>query len=232
MNKKDTIVIFGGSGEIGYYLASSLRAKFNIISVHNSTKHTTKKNNGIYEIVSDMTNVKNVSKVCKQLFHKYSINIVINCIGLNNAYEIDDIDEEKWDAVIDTNLKSVFFITKEIKNNANLKNVLIINFTSTAGIRPQLASPHYIAAKAGVNALTKYFARKFAPGIRVNAIAPGYVLTERHNPEKYNNYQNIIKQIPLERMANLEEILNSVEFLINNKYITGQIIIIDGGITL
>jgi NAD(P)-dependent dehydrogenase (short-subunit alcohol dehydrogenase family) len=228
MNKKPALIIFGGSGEIGEFLVSSLCVRYQIISVHKNKKPTTK---GVVDVRVDITNVHKISKICSQIFNKYDVIGAINCIGLNNAHDLSEIDEEKWDKVIDVNLKSLFFICKELGELAS-DGFSIINFSSTAGIRPQLLSPHYIAAKAGVNALTKYFAGVFAPKIRVNAVAPGYVLTDSHKPENYLQYDSVVDKILLGRMANFDEILQTVEFLLGNEYITGQVIAIDGGITV
>ena len=230
MAQNEAIIILGGSGEIGSFIANSLREKYQIISIHKD--RNVQKDTGFTEIVADLTEIKVLPKLFQQLFDQYNIKAIINCVGLNNSYELNEIDEQKWDEVLDVNLKSLFFVCKYIREYSNDNKLSIINFSSTAGIKPQLSSPHYIAAKSGVNALTKYFAAVYAPDIRVNAVAPGYVLTESHKPEKYAKYDEIIKRIPMRRMANFDEILSAIEYLLNNEYITGQIVAVDGGITI
>lgn len=93
-------------------------------------------------------------------------------------------------------------------------------------------SPHYIAAKAGVIALTEYFAQSFAPDIRVNCIAPGFVLTENHKPLNYKGYDSIIDSIPLHRMATMEDIADAVIYLLKAMTITGHTLVVDGGLIL
>jgi 3-oxoacyl-[acyl-carrier protein] reductase len=162
-----------------------------------------------------------------------NIDVLINCIGKNISVPYDRIDLQTWKKVIDTNLQSVFFLCQifgqeMVKND----NGAIVNFASTAGLFPLPKSPHYIAAKAGVVALTKYFAQIYAPTIRVNAIAPGYVLTQKHKQENNMNYESTLCKIPLKRMATIDEIADATRFILNSSYMTGQILVIDGGMTL
>ena len=104
----------------------------------------------------------------------------------------------------------------------------IINFSSTAGVNPNPTSPHYVTSKAGVIALTKYYAKLYAPKVMVNSIAPGFVATSNHCSSKYDSVKH---KIPLQRMASVEEVAQSVYFILHSDYITGQTLLIDGGMT-
>lgn len=231
MDKK-VIVIVGGTGEIGSAIVDSLVLDYRIICI--SGNSTSSKVNGVKYIIGDMTNIPVMKSVVDQIYLEYKkVDLLINCIGKNTLGEIDDIDEKAWTEVIDTNLKSIFFLCKFFgKKMLENKNGLIINFSSTAGIKPILKSPHYIAAKSGVIALTKYFAGIYAPYLRVNCIAPGYVLTENHKPEKYSGYNEAINRIPLQKMVGKEDITETVKYLIKSECTTGQTIAIDGGLSL
>lgn len=229
---KNILVIIGGTGEIGGSIINSLIIKYKIICI--SKKPAPFKINGIEYIIGDMTNISTMKSVVEMIYFKYKkIDILINCIGKNIPGELNDIDEKSWDDVIDTNLKSVFFLCKFFGSKMlESKGGLIINFSSTAGIKPILKSPHYIASKSGVIALTRYFSGVYAPYVRVNSIAPGYVLTENHKPENYINYDEAINKIPLRRMVNKREINEAVKYLIKSECVTGQTLVVDGGLSL
>ena len=181
-----------------------------------------------------MTHLNSIEECCKIISNKHKkIDVLINVIGKNRAGALNEITEEIWNDVIDTNMKSVFFICKTFYDLLSKSNEgAIINFASTAGIRALPKSPHYIAAKAGVIALTKYFAQVYAPRIRVNCIAPGFVLTENHCPEHYTKYMDVIERIPLNKMTTIEEIAETVIFLTKAKTVTGHTLIIDGGLII
>lgn len=227
-----TLVIIGGSSEIGNKLINDLKSSFQIICVNHHAN--TEKIYGVDYLYGDMTKIPDIKSVVEDIFARHKqVDVLINLIGKNIARDLDDINEEIWSEVIDTNLKSVFFLCKYFGNKMlNQEDGLIVNFASTAGIRPLLKSPHYVAAKAGVISLTSFFAGLYAPGIRVNAIAPGYVMTDAHSPEKYENYKNVINRIPLKKMTDKEEITSAVEYLVKAKTVTGQTLVIDGGMTL
>jgi NAD(P)-dependent dehydrogenase (short-subunit alcohol dehydrogenase family) len=109
---------------------------------------------------------------------------------------------------------------------------LIVNFSSTAGVRSLPQSPHYITAKAGIIALSEFFAKVYAPQIRVNCIAPGFVLTEHHLPKNYANYSDVVGRIPLGIMSSVPEIVKAILFLTSSSTITGHTLVIDGGLVL
>jgi pteridine reductase len=107
---------------------------------------------------------------------------------------------------------------------------LIINITDVGAQKPWSRYPSYSVSKAGLDALTKILARAFAPSVRVNAIAPGFVLqSELVSPDEWNR---LVERIPLKRPASTEEIASALEFLLKNEYITGQTLVIDGGYSL
>jgi NAD(P)-dependent dehydrogenase (short-subunit alcohol dehydrogenase family) len=107
---------------------------------------------------------------------------------------------------------------------------LIVNITDVGAQKVWSRYPSYTVSKAGLESLTKILARAFAPKIRVNAIAPGFVLQSDIVSEE--EWQRLINRIPLKRPARNEEIASALEFLLKNEYITGQTIVVDGGYSL
>ena len=233
--KEKTAVIIGGTGQIGKYIVEVLQKEgYFTICVSLEPLSDTEKNQGTEYFVFDMSDPKGIEECCAKILEKHGmIDSLINIIGKNRSGTLYEITEEMWNDVINTNFKSVFFICRTFKKLFAQNNQgAIINFASTAGIRALPTSPHYIASKAGVIALTEYFAQSFAPDIRVNCIAPGFVLTENHKPLNYENYDIIIDSIPLHKMVALEDIANAVIYLLKAMNVTGHTLVVDGGMIL
>jgi len=234
MNKKVAIVV-GGTGFIGREIVIELsKREYTVICISKSSNIPQFPVNNIVSICCNMTVHSNIQRIIGNIIAEYkSIDVLINVIGKNINVPLNDIDEIIWDEVIDTNVKSIFFTCRAVGNEM-VKNGegSIINFASTAGIRSDPESPHYIVAKAGVIALTKYFARLYAPNIRVNCIAPGFVLTDNHKKENYPRYNEVINKIPIKQMVPICEIVKSTMYLVDSQNITGHTLVIDGGLIL
>ncbi len=146
------------------------------------------------------------------------------------------MSEEDWDSVMDINLKGVFLCTKAVSRAMMKKRYgKIINITSVVGITGNAGQGNYSASKAGVIGFTKSMAKELASrGIRVNAVAPGFIETDMTNVLKEEVKLEMLKMIPLNTMGNPSDIANLVVFLASEKsdYITGQIIKIDGGMAI
>jgi len=234
MSQKLAVVV-GGTGEIGRgVLDIMVREGYFTICVSRPPKISIERKANVEYYFRDMTKLEQIEECFSAIANKHKkVDVLINLIGENKIGTLCEITEEIWDAVIDSNLKSIFFICRTgaelVKKDGGGS---IINFTSTAGIRALPQSPHYIAAKAGVIALTKYYAQILAPEVKVNCIAPGFVLTNSHTPENYLNYNNAINHLPLKQMSSIEEVAEAVLFLINSKTITGHTLVVDGGLIL
>ena len=204
-----TVVIIGGTGNIGKHIVKALQKEgWFTICVSSNIVPSVERNPGTEYHNFDMSQPKAIEKCCAVIAERHKfIDCLINIIGKNRSGSLSEITEEAWNDVIDTNLKSVFFICRTFKQLFDSSTEgSIINFSSTAGIRSLPKSPHYMAAKAGVIALTEYFAKSYSPYIRVNCIAPGFVLTENHTPNNYTNYYDVVERIPLHKMATIDDI--------------------------
>ena len=145
---------------------------------------------------------------------------------------IDDISEDHWEKLIGSNLKGPLFLIKGLKQKLKESNGSIINITDTNLSKGVANYSIYSAAKAGLEAITKGLARELAPEIKVNAIAPGAMLEPPDVTWTEEQKNKVIDTIPLKRMGSEKDIAETVKFLADSEYITGQIIKVDGGRSL
>lgn len=232
---REICLILGANSEIAIYIAKALAKKYQLILIWHNNNDRISANLDMLQysdiIQTDMTKECLVKQLFEMIFYKYGkLDFIINCIGKNRHETDENINEDSWDEVLNNNLKPIFFTGKYYKKYFFKNNEgCWINFSSTAGIRGIPKTPHYIVAKSGVISLSKYYAKLLAPYIRVNVIAPGFVETFSH---KSVAYDSIRESTPMKRMASLEEILDTVYYLMKCKFLTGQTIIVDGGLIL
>lgn len=164
------------------------------------------------------------------------VDVLVNNAGITRDGLLMRMKEEDWDAVITTNLKGVFNCTKAaIKYMMKQKSGNIVNISSIVGVMGNAGQANYCAAKAGVIGFTKATAKEVAArGIRVNAIAPGFIKTDMTSvlPEKV--VEAMLAGIPLNRLGETEDIAKAVLFLASSdaNYITGQTLHVDGGMVM
>jgi len=157
------------------------------------------------------------------------LTVLVNSAAFMPSGNVDSLTIENWDTALDLNLRAPFLLAQECAKKMNAGG-LIVNITDVGAQKTWSRYPSYTVSKAALESLTKILARAFAPQIRVNAIAPGFVLQSDIVPEE--EWQRLINRIPLKRPARMEEIASTLEFLLKNEYITGQTIVVDGGYSL
>lgn len=227
-----TCVIAGANSEIAIAIAKKFISEYRLVLCWHQGHSRVDELLGLDAVSSrqvDLRREEQVDNLMKELFQSYqSIDLLINCVGKNSFIPDVEIAEDVWDDVISTNLKPAYFLCKYYWKYCDRQSPgCIIHLSSTAGLRPFPSSPHYITAKAGLIALSGYYAKLMAPCIRVNTIAPGFVQTERHATP---DYDPIRAQIPLRRMAAPSEIAETAAYIANCQYLTAQTIVIDGGL--
>ena len=157
------------------------------------------------------------------------LQVVVNSAAAMPVGDPRSLEIRDWDAALDLNLRAPFLISQEAAKRMSRGGV-IVNISDVGAQKAWSRYPSYTVSKSGLESLTKILARAFAPDIRVNAIAPGLVLSsDVVTPERW---ERLVKKLPLERAATPEEITSTLEFLIKNEYITGQTIVVDGGYSL
>lgn len=163
-----------------------------------------------------------------------SVDILVNNAGVTCDKLLIRMEEEDWDKVVQTNLKSAFLCTKAaVRIMMKKRKGSIINISSIVGLMGNAGQANYAASKAGLIGFTKSVAREFAPrGITCNAIAPGFIETQMTDSLSAEIKENYMKSIPLGRYGTSSEVADLAVFLSSDKaqYITGQVINIDGGL--
>ena len=183
-------------------------------------------------IEADVTNVEAVNEMVSTALKKFGgIDVLVNNAGITRDRTFVKLSREEWDEVINVNLNGVFNVTKAvIEIMIRQGSGTIINISSIVGEIGNFGQANYSASKAALVGFTKSLSKEVAPkGIRVNAIAPGFVDTEmtRRIPESIKS--KILEQISMGRFAASEEIADVVLFLCNATYITGTVIDVNGG---
>lgn len=236
-----TVIVTGGSRGIGAAIVKELaRSGYKVILNYNQSKMQARKiqeelkKEGInIEIFkADVSKREEVKELIEFTLEKYKrIDVLINNAGIDQIKPFMTITNEDWNTMMQVNLNSVFYCTQEaLENMIHNKNGCIINISSIWGSTGASCEVHYSAAKAAVDGMTKALAKEMGPSnIRVNAIAPGLVNTDMNKDLTVEDLEELKKEIPLGRIADPEEIVNSIKWLINDEYISGQIISVNGG---
>jgi 3-oxoacyl-[acyl-carrier protein] reductase len=164
------------------------------------------------------------------------LDILVNNAGITKDGLLMRMREEDWDRVIANNLKSVYNFSKAVaRQMVGQRSGKIINITSIVGISGNAGQSNYAASKAGIIGFTKSVAKEFASrNIQVNAVAPGFVDTDMTGALTPEQKKALVDSIPLKRTARPEEIARVVRFLASDDagYITGQVLCVDGGMTM
>lgn len=237
-----TAVVTGGSRGIGeaiVYKLASMGANIAVIYAGNAAaaEKVCKKCSQRYSVearayqcnVADFSAVKEAVVKIRADFG--TVQFLVNNAGITHDGLLAMMKEEDFDAVLDTNLKGAFNM---IRHMAGLfiraREGCIINITSVSGMMGNAGQCNYSASKAGLIGLTKSVAKELAPkGIRCNAVAPGFIATDMTGNQTDNP---LLDMIPLGKMGEPEDVADAVAYLAAAKYVTGEVLRVDGGIAM
>ena len=188
-------------------------------------------------VACDVSEEISINSMIDAAIRQYEkIDILVNNAGRTQVVKLDAMTTDEWDQLQNVNLRSMYFMTKAcLPYLRQSEGAVIVNMSSVNASVTLGGLSGYAASKAGIVGFTKSLAAELAPGIRVNAIAPGAILTEawgdRENLDEVLAHR--LKYIPLERMGAPEDIGRGVAFLVSDhaSYITGTVLTIDGGMT-
>ncbi|HCY8536914.1 TPA: 3-oxoacyl-[acyl-carrier-protein] reductase [Staphylococcus aureus] len=187
-----------------------------------------------FAIQANVADADEVKAMIKEVVSQFgSLDVLVNNAGITRDNLLMRMKEQEWDDVIDTNLKGVFnCIQKATPQMLRQRSGAIINLSSVVGAVGNPGQANYVATKAGVIGLTKSAARELASrGITVNAVAPGFIVSDMTDALSDELKEQMLTQIPLTRFGQDTDIANTVAFLASDKakYITGQTIHVNGG---
>ena len=242
--ERKTAVVTGASRGIGKAIALALAKEgFNVVVNYIGNKEKAEQKEcedfGVNAItvkanVADFSESENLIKEAVSTFG--SIDVLVNNSGITKDTLLLRMKEEDFDSVIDVNLKGTFNTIKHAaRQMMKQRSGSIINMSSVVGISGNAGQINYAASKAGVIGLTKSVARELASrGIRANAVAPGFIETDMTDELNDKAKEEILKTIPLNDTGKSEDVANLVVFLASEKsrYITGQVIHVDGGMLM
>ncbi|MBS2968951.1 3-oxoacyl-[acyl-carrier-protein] reductase [Metabacillus sp. KIGAM252] len=187
-----------------------------------------------FAIKADVSSADAVKDMIKEVTDRFgTLDILVNNAGITRDNLLMRMKEDEWDDVVDTNLKGVFLCTKAVtRQMMKQRSGRIINITSVVGEVGNPGQANYVAAKAGVIGLTKTSAKELAArNITVNAVAPGFISTDMTEKLTDEIKEEMLKQIPLAKFGEGQDIADLVTFLASGKsaYITGQTLHVNGG---
>lgn len=239
-----TAVVTGGAKGIGREIVISLsNLGYNVALTYNSSKdlalelvdELTQKGSMIKAYKLDNIDRNSIKNTFNEISNDFpSIDVLVNNAGVTADGYLMLMSEEKWDKVINTNLSSIYLICKIVlPNMIRMRSGSIINITSVAGLIGVAGQTNYCATKSAIIGFTKSLSKEVAAkGIRVNAVAPGYINTDMLAKVNDKIRDEFIKQVPLKRLGDPKEIASVVAFLSSSEssYITGQTLVVDGGL--
>ena len=235
-----TALISGGAARIGAQIVRTLHENGYkvIIHYHQSEEIAQKlcrelnfkRNNSAQVVVADLGDNEAIKKLTQTI---KSLDLLVNNASVFYPTSTENSTIEDWDKIININLRAPFFLATGLSKVLAVNQGNIVNIIDIHSNRPLKKFSIYNISKAGLKMLTKTLAKELAPDIRVNGISPGSILWPQNESQLSNKEKMMmIDRIPLKRQGSPNDISEAVLFLANSKYITGQIINIDGGRSL
>ena len=247
MSDRKLALVTGAARGIGRAIAIELaRSGFDIALNYNSSEEAAEslvaeiKALGVNAVKfkADVSNQEECAKLFKDIKAAMgnSVSVLVNNAGITRDNLLMRMKPDEWQAVINANLNSVYYCTREaIRDMAKARYGRIINIASVVGLIGNAGQANYAASKAGIIGFTKSVAREYASrGITANAIAPGFIATKMTDVLKDDIKAGIEAQIPAGHIGTPEDVANAVKFFASDAsaYITGQVLAVDGGMTM
>jgi 3-oxoacyl-[acyl-carrier protein] reductase len=238
---KDTVtIVTGGSQGIGRSIAEFLVSKggdvaiFDIVDGTDVVNGITRNGGRAVFVPLDVTDFQKVGEAVDGVVKELGkVNNLVNNAGITRDKLLVRMKEEDWDKVLEVNLKSTFNCTRAVIKHMLRTGGSIVNIASVTGVMGNAGQSNYAASKAGIIGFTKSIAREYGErGIRVNAVAPGFIATKMTDALDDKTKGEMLKAIPLRRFGEPLDVAHIVYFLLSEfgSYITGEVININGGL--
>ncbi|MCS5586337.1 MAG: pteridine reductase [Gammaproteobacteria bacterium] len=235
-----TALITGGAQRIGAQIAQTLHNDgYNIIIHYRHSKQAAEtlaktlnaqRGDSASIIQAELSNLDDIQTLVQSIDQ---LDLLVNNASVFYPTPVDEIDKDSWDNVMNTNVMAPFFLSQSLSTTLKKTSGCIINIVDIHGERPLKNHAVYNISKAGIAMMTKTLAKELAPEIRVCGVSPGSILWPENEASLTDEQKNkMLNKIALGKQGNATDIANTVLFLANSSYITGQIISVDGGRTL
>ena len=235
-----TALITGGAARIGAQIAETLHDNNYRIIIHCnqslekaqllSDKLNSKRKNTTEVISGNLNNIDSILTIVNSI---ESLDLLVNNASVFYPKPVENSSIDDWNDVINVNLRAPFFLSKGLSKKLSINNGSIINIIDIHSERPLKNHAVYNISKAGLKMMTQTLAKELAPSIRVNGVSPGSILWPEASAEISDDEKKLmLDRIVLNKQGSPQDIADTVLFLANSDYITGQIINIDGGRTL
>lgn len=245
MNNKKTALVTGGAKGIGSAICRALakdgyKIAINYNSSENEARKLKEELSSLTEVevfkadVSDSSQVKEMFSQIESVFG--GVDVLVNNAGVSQQKLFTDITDEMWQKMINTNLSSAFYCSREaLKFMISKKSGKVINIASMWGETGASMEVHYSASKAGLIGLTKALAKEVGlSGVTVNAVSPGVIMTDMMKSFSEDDIAVLKDETPLNTLGSVENVADAVSFLASSRadFITGQVLSVNGGFVI
>lgn len=230
------VLVTGGTGAIGAAIAAEFAKTDDVVFTYNSSAEEAQWLKAALRcgaVRMDIADRKSVDAGAAEVIRTYGhIDILVNNAGISQIKLFGDITQADWDRMLAVNLTGCFNVTQAVLGGMiNRKRGAIVNITSVWGVHGASCEVHYSAAKAGIIGMTKALAKEVgASGITVNAVAPGVIDSPMNSAHlTADDLAQLAEETPVGRLGRAEEVAQAVRMLAENRFITGQVLGVDGG---
>lgn len=240
---KNIALITGASGGIGSAIAKRfadsgfsvvLQYRTNREAIDRLTASLSERTDYLC-VQGDLTDANDIQRIVAEVHQRFgTVSVLVNCAGVALPQKLfSDTTDAEFDLLFDTNVKGMMCLTRILSDDLRLNHGAVINISSMWGIAGASCEVIYSASKAAVIGFTKALAKELAPSdVTVNAIAPGLIPTAMNAHLSADDLEAFRSETPLNRLGTPEEIADAVLFLVNARFMTGQVLCCDGGYTM
>lgn len=236
MESKPLALVTGAAHRLGKVFAAALAREGYAVALHywnseqdaeGAARELVSIGAPVFPIRADLTDPHSIPRLFNEVDRiPHTLEVLVNSAGVFRGSDPRDTDLNEWELTMGLNLRAPFFCAQQAAARMT-DGGLIINVTDVGARKSWSHFPAYSASKAALDALTGILARAYAPGIRVNAIAPGLFLRSSETSEQ--DWERLIDRLPMQRAGNPSDLGAAFLFLLHNEYVTGQTLVVDGG---
>lgn len=227
-------LITGGTGAIGAALVKKFSKEYETYFIYKENELKAAELSAEFGAHGYKCDLENTREIADTIAKIGAVDILVNNAGISQIKLFTDITDEDWRKMMSVDLDAVFFVTRAVlPSMIAKKSGAIVNISSMWGIAGASCEVHYSAAKAGIIGMTKALAKETGPsGVTVNCVAPGVIDSPMNSHLTVDELAQLAEETPLTRLGTAEEVADAVFFMANARFITGQVLSVDGGFIL